>query len=157
MLVLSHSCAAVVLWVRAVYSDCLLLLPAAQIRAGTLVARSTGLRQTSSTVTPPPRRGLLDHPSQCSQPWPVNAISIVTTQRASESSYFGSRHFSWTSAHVTQKLWGMESDCLLHQNLFTKSFTVTNVIHGASYPCLSAIVATPIAHRDQRAVGCSRT
>ena len=37
---------------RAVYSDCLLLLPATQIRAGTLVACSTGLRQTSSTATP---------------------------------------------------------------------------------------------------------
>ena len=51
MLALSHSCAAVVSWVRAVYSDCSHLLSAAQIRAGTLVARSTGLRQTSSTVT----------------------------------------------------------------------------------------------------------
>ena len=30
------------------------------------------------------RRGLLDHPSQCSQPWPVNAISIVTFQHASD-------------------------------------------------------------------------
>ena len=52
VLMSSHSCAAVVLWVRAVYSDCLPLLPTAQIRAGTLVARSTGLRQTSSTATP---------------------------------------------------------------------------------------------------------
>ena len=32
----------------------------------------------------PSRRGLLDHPSQCSQPWPVNAVSIVTIQRASD-------------------------------------------------------------------------
>ena len=47
----SPSCAVVVLWVREVHSGCLLLLPAAQIRAGTLVARSTGLRQTSSTAT----------------------------------------------------------------------------------------------------------
>ena len=51
VLALSHSCAAIVLWVRAVCSDCLPLLPTAQIRAGTLVAHSTGLRQTSSTVT----------------------------------------------------------------------------------------------------------
>ena len=42
---------AVVLWVRAAYSDCLSIFPAAQIWAGTLVARSTGLRQTSSTAT----------------------------------------------------------------------------------------------------------
>ena len=48
VLALSHSCAAVVLWDRAVYSDCLPLFPVAQIRAGS----STGLRQTSSTVTP---------------------------------------------------------------------------------------------------------
>ena len=47
----SHSCAVVVLWVRAVYSDCLPLLPAARFELG-LVARSTSLRQTSSTATP---------------------------------------------------------------------------------------------------------
>ena len=41
---------AIDLWVHIVYSDCFPLLPAAQIRAGTLVARPTSLRQTSSTV-----------------------------------------------------------------------------------------------------------
>ncbi len=34
---------------------------------------------------------------------------------------------------------------------------MTSVIHDASCQCLSAIVATPTAHRDQRAVVCSRT
>ena len=32
----------------------------------------------------PSRRGLLDHPTQCSQPWPVNIISTVTIQRAND-------------------------------------------------------------------------
>ena len=32
----------------------------------------------------PSRRGLLDHPSQCSQPWPANTISVVTIRRASD-------------------------------------------------------------------------
>ena len=48
----SHSlwASAIDLCVHAVCSDCFPLFPAAQIRAGTLVARSTSLRQTSSTA-----------------------------------------------------------------------------------------------------------
>ena len=38
------------LWTHDVCSDCVSLFPAAQVEAGTLVARSTGLRQTSSTI-----------------------------------------------------------------------------------------------------------
>ena len=38
------------LWTRDVCSDCVSPFPAAQVWAGTLVARSTSLRQTSSTV-----------------------------------------------------------------------------------------------------------
>ena len=37
------------LWALTVCSDCFSLFPAAQIQAGTLVARSTSLRQTNST------------------------------------------------------------------------------------------------------------
>ena len=49
-------------------SDCFPLLHAAQIRAGTLVARSTSLRQTSSTVMLPQVAGLF-----------VNAITMYST------------------------------------------------------------------------------
>ena len=53
-------------------SDCLPLLHAAQIRAGTLVARSTSLRQTSSTGMLPQVAGLVVNPSRCTQHWPVH-------------------------------------------------------------------------------------
>ena len=32
----------------------------------------------------PSRRGLLDHPSQCSQHWPVDTFSVVTIRRISQ-------------------------------------------------------------------------
>ena len=51
-------------------SDCFALLHAAQIRAGTLVARFTSLRQTSSTVMLPQVAGLVVDPSRCTQHWP---------------------------------------------------------------------------------------
>ena len=40
---------------------------------GLFVARSTGLRQTSSTVMLPQVAGLFVHPSRCTQRWPVHA------------------------------------------------------------------------------------
>ena len=60
-------------------SDCFHLLHAAQIRAGTLVARSTGLRQTSSTVMLPQVAGLLVRSSRCTQRWLVHATPVVIT------------------------------------------------------------------------------
>ena len=44
-----------------------------------LVARSTGLRQTSSTVRLPQVAGLFVHPSRCTQRWLVHATHIVLT------------------------------------------------------------------------------
>ena len=67
------------LWLHDVCSDCFPLLPAAQIRGGTLVARCTGLRQTSSTVTLPQVAGLFVHASRCTQHWPVRATLVVIT------------------------------------------------------------------------------
>ena len=77
MLTSSHSCAVVVLWVRAVYSDCLPLLPSTQIRAGTLVARSTSLSQTSSTATHHQDAGFTMLSNLA-----ANTVSVVTIQRA---------------------------------------------------------------------------
>ena len=48
-------------------------------RAGTLVARSTGLRQTSSTVMLPQVAGLSVHASRCIQRCPVQATPVVIT------------------------------------------------------------------------------
>ncbi len=81
VLMSSHSC-AVVLWVRAVYSDCLHLLPAVQIRGGTRRAFHESPPNELDRHAPS-RRGLLDHPSQRSQPWPVITISIVAIRRMS--------------------------------------------------------------------------
>ena len=78
----SHSC-AVVLWVRALLG---MLTPAS--RGPDL---SSDFRHALQRSSPneldrhaPSRRGILDHPSQCSQPWPVNTVSVVTIQRASD-------------------------------------------------------------------------
>ena len=60
-------------------SDCFHLLHAAQIRAGTLVAFSTGLRQTSSTVMLPQVAGLIVDASRRTQCWPVHATPVVIT------------------------------------------------------------------------------
>ena len=60
-------------------SNCFPLLHSAQIRAGNLVARSTGLRQTSSTVMLPQVEGLIVNASRCSQRWPVHATHVVIT------------------------------------------------------------------------------
>ena len=87
----SHSCAVVVLWVRAVYSDCLPLLPAARFELG----HSSRFPQVFAKRARPPRpikTRVLDHPSKCSQPWPVNTVSVVTIQRA------GDHHASALSA-----------------------------------------------------------
>ena len=174
----------------------------------------------------PSRRGLLDHPSQRSQPWPVNTISIVAVRRMSHhhASALGAspghhRLPSLPVVHCTDHVLLDECEALSKEppmqdesrrsssefaesacirvvarsatmlillastacvdeshtsplcsrthsaiaqspsiKIFLKeSFAVTSVIHGASYQCLSALVATPTAHRDQRAVGCSRT
>ena len=82
VLMSSHSC-AVVLWVRAVYSDCSLLLPTAQIRAGTLVVRSTSLRQKSSNATPHQDAGLSIIRHTVVNLGPSTPISIVTIRRMS--------------------------------------------------------------------------
>ena len=71
----SRHSGAVILWVSAVYSDCFLLLPAAQIRAGTLVARSTSLRQTSSTT--------VSHQTAGSLPVSIVAIRRMSHHHAS--------------------------------------------------------------------------
>ena len=79
----SHSC-AVVLWARAVYSD--FLSPASRGPDLSWDSRRAFHRFPPNELDHhvPPRRGLLDHPSQCSQPLPVNTISVVTIQRASD-------------------------------------------------------------------------
>ena len=75
----SSRASAADLWLHDVCSDCFSLLPAAQVRAGTLVARCTGLRQTSSTVTLPQVAGLFVHASRCTQHWPVRATLVGIT------------------------------------------------------------------------------
>ena len=60
-------------------SDCFHLLHAAQVRAGTHIARSTALRQTSSTVMLPQVAGLIVHASRCTQRWLVHATPVVIT------------------------------------------------------------------------------
>ena len=57
-------------WLRDLCSDCFSLLHAAQVRAGTLVARSASLRPTSSTVMLHQVAGLFVHASPCTQRWP---------------------------------------------------------------------------------------
>ena len=57
-------------WLRDMCSDCLPLLHAAQVRAGTLVARSAGLRTASSTVMLHQVARLFVHSSPCTQRWP---------------------------------------------------------------------------------------
>ena len=63
---------AVVLWVRAVCSDCFSLLRALHKSPPNELDRHA-----------PSERGLLGHPSQCSQLWPVKTISIVVIRRMS--------------------------------------------------------------------------
>ena len=63
---------AVVLWVRAVCSDCFSLLRALHKSPPNELDRHA-----------PSERGLLGHPSQCSQLWPVKTISIVDIRRMS--------------------------------------------------------------------------
>ena len=63
---------AVVLWVRAVCSDCFSLLRALHKSPPNELDRHA-----------PSERGLLGHPSQCSQLWPVKTISVVAIRRMS--------------------------------------------------------------------------
>ena len=54
-------------------------IASAQVRAGTLVARSTGLRQLTSTLMLPHIVGLFVHASRCTQRRPVHATPVVIT------------------------------------------------------------------------------
>ena len=56
------------------------LLPAAQIRASRVPQVSAKRARLSCPIRP----RLLDHPSQRSQSWPVNAISIIAIRRMSD-------------------------------------------------------------------------
>ena len=66
-------------WPHDICSDCFSLLHAAQIGAGTLVARTTNLRQTSSTVMLPQIADLFVHASRYTQRWPVHATCRCTS------------------------------------------------------------------------------
>ena len=57
-------------WLCDMWSDCSPLLHAAQVWAGTLVARSAGLRTASSSVVLHQVAGLFVHASPCTQRWP---------------------------------------------------------------------------------------
>ena len=81
-------------------SDCFSLLHEAQIRAGTLVGRSTSLRQTSSTVMLPQVAGLVVNPSRCTQHWPVHdtpadSTLALTTLRVFDDSVINSPRVVW--------------------------------------------------------------
>ena len=89
-------------------SDCFLLLHPAHIRAGTLVARSTALRQTNSTAMLPQVAGLIVNALRCTQSWPVHATPVVitlalTTPGVFDDSVLNSPHVVW-QLHLCSKV-----------------------------------------------------
>ena len=116
-------------------SDCFHLLHAAQIRAGTHIARSTALRQTSSTVMLPQVAGLIVHASRCTQRWLVHATPVVitfalTTLGVFDDSVLNSPRAVW-QLHLCSRSNNVSLErCETDHCVVTCAKSVTMALHG---------------------------